>query len=66
MYFLSAAAEPHEGVDERAINGFEGWIACFPKSRFAGSVFAGGMKAAGDIEGSEALTKAYEMGAAIG
>ena len=65
VYFLSAAAEPHEGVDARAINGVEGWIACFPKSRFAGSVFAGGVKAPGDIEGSEALSRAFDLGAAI-
>ena len=65
VYFLSAAAEPHEGVDARAIGGVEGWIACFPKSRLAGTVFAGGVKAPGDIEGSEALIKAFNMGAAI-
>lgn len=65
IYFLSSAAEDEEGVDERAIHGLEGWIACYEKCRFAGTVFAGGVNAAGEIEGHPALKKAYDMGASI-
>ncbi len=61
VYFLSSAAEDEEGVDSRAVNGLEGWIACFPKSRLAGKVFAGGVGATGDIKGHKALKEAYEM-----
>ena len=62
VYMLSAAAEEDPSACERAVNGLKGWIACFPKSRFAGSVFAGGVTDKGDISGSKALDEAYEMG----
>lgn len=65
VYFLSAAAEDEEGVDERAVHGLEGWIACFERARLAGTVFAGGVNAAGEIAGHPALQRAYDMGKAI-
>ena len=63
--FLSSAAENEEGVDERVIHGLEGWIVCYEKCHLAGTVFAGGVNAAGEIEGHPALKKAYDMGASI-
>ena len=65
IYFLSAAAEDSEGVDERAIHGLEGWIACFEHARLAGTVFAGGVDEPGEAEGHLALKRAYDMGASI-
>ena len=65
IYLLSTAAEDGENVPKRAVSGLEGWIECFPKSRLAGTVFAGGVNAVGDIKGHSALNKAYEMGKAI-
>ena len=62
VYMLSTAAEEDASACERAINGLKGWIACFPKSRFAGSVFAGGVTDKGDISGGKALDEAYDMG----
>lgn len=62
VYLLSAAAEEAEGTDRRAVIGLEGWIACFEKARLAGTVFAGGVTAVGDIQGSPALGKAYKLG----
>lgn len=66
IYLLSAAAEEGEDVPKRAVNGLEGWIECFPKAHLAGTVFAGGVNAVGDIKGHSALNEAYEMGKAIG
>ena len=66
IYLLSAAAEEGEDVPKRAVSGLEGWIECFPKAHLAGTVFAGGVNAVGDIKGHSALNKAYEMGKAIG
>ena len=66
IYLLTAAAEEGEDVPKRAVNGLEGWIECFPKAHLAGTVFAGGVNAVGDIKGHSALNKAYEMGKAIG
>lgn len=65
VYFLSSAADDEEGVDARAISGLEGWIKCFPKARLAGTVFAGGVNKAGEIEGHSALEKAYQLGKMI-
>lgn len=38
IYMLSAAAEDEESVPQRAENGLQGWIECFPKARLAGTV----------------------------
>lgn len=62
VYFLSTAAEEEETTPQRALSGVEGWIECFPKSRLAGSVFAGGVNSQGEIIGHSALANAYEMG----
>lgn len=65
VYMLSSAAEEDESACERAIFGIKGWIACFPKSRFAGSVFAGGVNDKGDITGHKSLDEAYKMGSRV-
>ena len=65
IYLLSTAAEDGEDVPKRAVNGLEGWIECFPKAHLAGTVFAGGVNAVGDIKGHSAMNEAYEMGKAI-
>lgn len=65
IYLLSAAAEEGDGVDEGAVHGLNGWIACYEHARLAGTVFAGGVTDGGEIEGHPALKQAYEMGMAI-
>ena len=65
VYFLSSAAEDGDYVPKRAQSGLEGWIECFEKAQLAGSVFGGGVTEAGEIQGSPALDKAYEMGKTI-
>lgn len=62
VYLLAAAAEEEESAMEGAIHGLQGWIACFPKSRLAGTVFGGGVGGVGEINGHFSLNKAYEMG----
>ena len=65
VYFLSAAMEDEPDTDERAVHGFEGWVACYERCRLAGTVFAGGVGDAGEIAGHPALEKARKMGAEI-
>lgn len=65
IYFLSAAAEDGKGVDEGALHGMKGWIACFERAQLAGTVFAGGVNGVDEMEGHPALKQAYDMGAAI-
>lgn len=65
IYLLSTAAEDESYVDEGAVKGLQGWIDCFEKARFAGTIFAGGYSAPKDIENSEKLKEAFEMGKSI-
>lgn len=62
VYFLSAAAEDEDYVPQRAVAGLEGWIACFEKARLAGTVFMGGVTAAGEMPDHPALSEAKEFG----
>ena len=62
VYLLSAAAEDGEMARASGITGLKGWIACFDKARFAGAVFAGGVKEGGDIAGHPAVEEAYRLG----
>ncbi len=65
IYFLSSAAEEDPKTPERAVTGLGGWIECFENARFAGSVFAGGVNAPGEIKGHAAVEAAYRMGKAV-
>ncbi|MDD6723677.1 MAG: flavodoxin family protein [Bacteroidales bacterium] len=62
IYLLTSAAEDEEHVPSRAISGLEGWIECFDRAHLAGTVFAGGVTAPGEITGHPALAKALGMG----
>ena len=42
-----------------------GWIACYPKSRLAGTLFCGGIGEPKAIEGNEMLQKAFELGKSV-
>ena len=66
VYLLSCAADDAAETPERALNGLQGWIDCFPKAELGGSLFCGGIDAADAAAGSaEALEKAYEFGKAL-
>lgn len=62
VYMLTAAADDSEHAPQRALNGLQGWIECFERSRLAGSLFCGGVNNPGDIEGRPQLREAFEMG----
>lgn len=62
VYLLMTAADDNTHTTDRAVSGIIGWIDCFPKSRLAGTVFAGGVTEAGDIENHEALDEAFQAG----
>lgn len=65
VYLLATAAEKEQNAVDGAVKGLSGWISCFPKARFAGTVFGGGADAIGTISGNPALEQAYQMGKAI-
>ena len=62
VYFLATAADNGSYTPERALAGLTGWIDCFEKAKLAGSLFCGGVNAAGEISGSSKLQEAYELG----
>lgn len=62
VYLLATAADGDEHAMDGARKGLEGFIACFEKAHFAGSVFAGGVDAPGTVKEHGSLEKAREMG----
>lgn len=67
VYMMSVAAEDEEYVPEKAVNGLKGWIDCFGKAEFAGSLFCGGINDPGEAESrTEKLEMAYQFGKSIG
>ena len=62
VYLICTAAEDTDHVWQRAKSGLEGWIECFPKARFAGCVFGGGVTEPNAMQGNPAMTLAYEAG----
>ncbi len=62
VYLLATAADTGESAMDGPIKAMEGWVDCFEKARLAGTVFAGGVDAPGEIRDHTALQKAYEMG----
>lgn len=65
VYLLAAAAEEDEHTVDGAVNGLQGWIDCFEKARLAGTVFAGGVTAVGEIQNHPALQRAHQLGNAV-
>ena len=65
IYLLAAAAETDEHTVDGAVTGLQGWIDCFEKARLAGTVFAGGVTAVGEIQGHPALQRAFDLGKTV-
>ena len=63
VYMISTATEDEEYVPEKAVSRLRGWIDCFEKAEFAGSLFCGGISDMGEAEGkTEELEEAYAFG----
>jgi multimeric flavodoxin WrbA len=63
VYMMSVAAEDDPHVPDRAVHGLRGWIECFEKASFAGSLFCGGINDPGEAAGrTDAQEKAYDFG----
>ncbi len=65
IYFLATAADTSSHAADIAINGIQGWIACFAKAQLKGTLLGAGAEALGDIQNNPALEKAYEMGLGV-
>ncbi len=63
VYMMSVAAENEPHVPEKAESGLQGWVDCFEKAEFCGSLFCGGINAPGEASGKdEALENARAFG----
>lgn len=66
IYMLAVAAEDEDYVPEKAVSGLQGWIDCFEKAEFAGSLFCGGINAPGEAGKKDVKqNEAYEFGKSI-
>lgn len=65
VYLMATAADESEDAVNGAITGLRGWISCFEKAALAGTIFAGGVDKAGEIEGHPELEKAFLMGKSV-
>ncbi len=66
VYMLSVATEDEEYVPKKAESGLQGWIDCFEKAVFAGSLFCGGMTDPNEAKNRiEELNEAYRFGKSL-
>ena len=66
VYMISTAAEDEEYVPEKAVSGLQGWVDCFEKAEFAGSLFCGGISDPGEADGKDVEKgEAYQFGKAL-
>lgn len=64
-YLLATAAEDEAETVRGTEMAMQGWVDCFDRCTMAGTVFAGGVDAVGDIDGHPALARAEQMGAEV-
>ncbi len=63
VYMMSVAAENEPHVPEKAESGLQGWVDCFEKAEFCGSLFCGGINDPSEASGrKEALEHARAFG----
>lgn len=65
IYLLAVAADDAPSAVDGTVKGIQGWIDCFERCSLKGVVFGGGVTAKGEIEGHEALDRAYELGKSV-
>ena len=65
IYLLTTAADDDSETPKRAETGLGGWIACYPKSCLAGTIFCGGVNEPKAIEGHVKLQEAFELGKSL-
>ena len=66
VYMVTVAAEDEDFVAEKAVSGLKGWIDCFPKASFGGSLFRGGLTDGGDAaDDAKSLEDAYRFGRSL-
>lgn len=62
IYYIMAAAVSRKDLLERTVEGFRGFASCLSGAAEKGVIYGTGAWNIGDIKGSPAMTRAYEMG----
>ncbi|MDD4359344.1 MAG: flavodoxin family protein [Syntrophaceticus sp.] len=62
MYFIITAADGREQYMQRTIECFRGFTSCLDGVKEKGIIYGLGAWKAGDVQGSQAMEQAYEMG----
>lgn len=65
VYLIAAAAEDGEDVWQKTAGGLQGWVDCFEKAHFAGTLFAGNTADYPDPAAHPAMKTAYLAGKAV-
>lgn len=65
FYFIVTAADSSKQSMERTLDGFRGFTLCLGDAKEKGTVYGVGAWRKGDINGSEAMQQAYEMGKSV-
>ncbi len=65
VYLLAAAAEEEDSTVSGTATAVQGWVDCFERAKFVGTVFAGNVNEPGEIAGHAALEEAYNLGSQI-
>lgn len=60
--FILTAADTNQAAMERTVEGFRGFTSCLGGSRERGIIYGTGAWNRGDIQSSQAMKQAYEMG----
>ena len=62
FYYILTAADASKGAIQFALGEFKGLMACLNNPKEKGYLFAGGVWQKGEIEGTQFLNQAYELG----
>ena len=62
FYFIATAAEEDNGIMDRIVANFMGFLDCLENPTVKGTLFCGGVWHVGEIEGNPTLRQAYEQG----
>ncbi|MCM1339032.1 MAG: flavodoxin family protein [Muribaculaceae bacterium] len=65
IYLLATAADINSHSADIAVQGINGWVACFSRAQFKGFVLGAGVEAPGEVQNNSAMLKAYEMGRGV-
>lgn len=65
FYFIVAAADTNVPAMERTLEGFRGFTSCLDGAKEEGVIYGTGAWNIGDINGSPAMKRAYDMGKSV-